>query len=326
MMKKRTFLRAMVAGAGASAVPMAFADEAFPSQAIRLVVGFAPGGATDVLARAIANRLSAKYPKGVIVENRVGAGGTIAAGVVANAKPDGHTLAFASTGAFSIAPSLFAKLPYDPAKDFAPVALVAQATYALVVNPSVPAQNVREFVAWAKANPGKLSYGSFGNGSVAHLLGELFKTTAGVDAVHIPYGGSPAMVTATIAGDVAFSIDTLQSTLPHIRSGKVRPLAVVAGKRSGVAPDIPTFAEQGIAGLDLQNWFGVTAPAATPKDVVEMLARDIDAVVGEPEFRDLCSRQGADAAHARTAEFGRFLASQQARWGQLAKASGAKVG
>lgn len=324
-MQKRTFLGAVLA-AGTGALPsLGWADDAFPSQPVKLIVGFAAGGATDVLARAIAARLSSRYPKGMIVENRVGAGGTIAAAAVAKAKPDGHTLAFASTGAFSIAPSLYRKLPYDPAKDFSPVALVAQATYVLVVNPNVPARNVREFVAYAKANAGKLSYGSFGNGSVAHLLGELFKTTAGVDAVHVPYGGSPAMVTATISGDVAFSIDTLQSTLPHIKSGKVRPLAVVATRRSSVAADIPTFAEQGIAGLDLQNWFGVVAPAGTPREVVEMLARDIDAVVAEPEFRELCSRQGADAAQALGAEFGRFLRSQQERWGRLAAASGAQV-
>ena len=322
MLKKRTFLGAMASGAFAS---LSSAQEALFSQPLRLIVGFAPGGATDVLARAIAARLSTKYPKGVIVENRVGAGGTVAANVVAKARPDGTTLAFASTGAFSIAPALYTKLPYDPAKDFEPVALVAQATYVLVVNPSVPAKNVRELVAYAKANPGKLNYGSFGNGSVAHLLGELYKTTTRTHAVHIPYGGSPAMVSATIAGDVQFSIDTLQSTLPHIRSGKVRALAVVAAKRSDVAPEIPTFAEQGINGLDLQNWFGVVAPAGTPREMVNALARDIDAIVAEPEFRELCSRQGADAAQARGQEFGRFLSQQQQRWGALAKASGAKI-
>lgn len=322
ILNKRSFLGALLASAAPS---FTWAADTVPAQPVRLVVGFAPGGATDVLARAIATRLSTKYPKGVIVENRVGAGGTIAAAAVADAKPDGHTLAFASTGAFSIAPSMYAKLQYDPLKDFEPIALVAQATYVLVVNPSVPANNVRELVAYAKANPRKLNYGSFGNGSVAHLLGELFKTTTGTHAVHIPYAGSPAMAAATIAGDVQFSIDTLQSTLPHIKAGKVRPLAVVAAKRSGVAPDIPTFAEQGINGLDLQNWFGVVAPAGTPREVVEMLSRDIDAIVAEPEFRELCSRQGADAAHARGTEFGKFLLVQQQRWGALAKAAGVRV-
>ncbi len=323
-MNKRIFLFGLAAAlAGAS--PAASAADAFPSQPVKLVVGFAPGGATDVLARAIATKLSAKYPNGVIVENRTGAGGTIAAGVVANAKPDGYTLAFASTGAFSIAPSLYRKLPYDPAKDFVPVALVAQATYALVINPSIPARTVGEFVSYANANKGKLSYGSFGNGSVAHLLGELFKTSTGVDAVHVPYAGSPAMVMATMSGEVAFSLDTLQSTLPHIRSGKVRALAVVADKRSGVAPDIPTFAEQGVKGLDLQNWFGVVAPAGTPAAVTDMLARDIAAIVADPAFRELCSRQGADAAQATSTDFGKFLAAQQERWGQLATQSGARI-
>lgn len=323
-MNKRNFVLAALAAAAGVASTGAAADS-FPSRPVKLVVGFAPGGATDVLARAIANKLSAKYPHGVIVENRTGAGGTIAAGAVAMAKPDGYTLAFASTGAFSIAPSLYRKLSYDPAKDFAPIALVAQATYVLSINPAIPARNVSEFVAYAQANKGKLSYGSFGNGSVAHLLGELFKTNTGVDAVHVPYGGSPAMVMATMSGEVAFSLDTLQSALPHIRAGKLRALAVVAAKRSDVAADIPTFAEQGIKGIDLQNWFGVVAPAGTPAAVTEMLMRDIGAIVAEPAFRELCSRQGADAAQAGGAVFGQFLATQQARWGQLAVQSGARI-
>lgn len=324
-MQKRLFLALAIA-----ALPMlpsgpVWAADPFPSQPIRLVVGFAPGGATDVLARAIAARLSGQYPRGIVVENRPGAGGTIAAQAVASAKPDGYTLAFASTGAFSIAPSLYRKLPYDPARDFTPVALVAQATYVLIVNPALPARNVAEFIAHAKANPGKLSYGSFGNGSVAHLLGELLKTSTGIDAVHIPYAGSPAMVSATISGDVAFSIDTLQSALPQIKAGKVRALAVVSDKRSGVAPDLPTFAEQGVAGLDLQNWFGVTAPAGTPAAITAQLARDISAAVAEPAFQELLTRQGADAAQATGAEFGRFLVAQQARWGELARRSGAQI-
>lgn len=324
MMNKREFLLTSLAFGGLNALP-ALAADAYPAQTVKLVVGFAPGGATDVLARAIATQLSARYPKGVIVENRTGAGGTIAANAVAQARPDGYTLAFASTGAFSIAPSLYRKLPYNPAKDFVPVALVAQATYVLVINPKLPAQNVREFITYGKAQGDKLSYGSFGNGSVAHLLAELFKSNTGVQAVHVPYGGSPAMVMATISGDVAFCIDTLQSALPHVRAGKLRALAVVAPQRSQVAADIATFAEQGVAGIDLQNWFGVTAPAGTPAEIVQLLARDIGAIVADPAFRELCSRQGIDAVSGGPEEFGRFLAMQEERWGRLARQSGAQI-
>jgi len=324
-MKRRTFTGLALAGLAMCAAPAASMADTYPSRPVKLVVGFAPGGATDVLARAIATRLGAKYPSGVIVENRTGAGGTIAANVVAKAQPDGYTLAFASTGAFSIAPSLYSNLQYDPQQDFTPVALVAQATYVLVVNPKLPVGNVAEFVSYAKANGDKLSYGSFGNGSVSHLLAELLKSATGTQAQHIPYGGSPAMAMATISGEVAYSLDTLQSALPHIRAGKVRALAVVAAKRSSVAPDIPTFAEQGVKGLDLQNWFGVVGPAGMPKDIAEQLGRDIDAVVAEPAFKELCSSQGADAAQATGAAFGTFLKDQQERWGDLARQSGARI-
>lgn len=323
-MNKRDFLLGAL-GFGGLWASSAVAAESYPSQTVKLVVGFAPGGATDVLARAIATQLSTKYPKGAIVENRTGAAGIIAAQAVAQARPDGHTLAFASTGAFSIAPSLNRKLPYDPVKDFTPVALVAQATYVLVASSSLSARDAKEFIAYGRALGERLSYGSFGNGSINHLLGELLKGATGLQAVHVPYAGSPAMAMATMSEEVAFSIDTLQSALPHIRAGKLRALAVVAPRRSQVAPDIPTFMEQGIDGLDLQNWFGVLAPAGTPEETVQMLARDIGVIVNDPAFQDLCSRQGADAVPGGPAEFARFLAVQQERWGNLARQSGVQL-
>ncbi|HEY0295346.1 MAG TPA: tripartite tricarboxylate transporter substrate binding protein [Bordetella sp.] len=304
----------------------AHAADSYPGKPIRLVVGFAPGGATDVLARTVASRLSEKLHGNVVVENRTGAGGLIAGNFVAKSAPDGYTLAFASTGAFSIGPSLYKKkLPYDPIKDFTPVALVSQNTHVLVVNPSVPAKTVAELVAYAKSKPGALSYGSFGNGSTSHLLAEQFKKLAGVDAVHIPYAGSPAMVTATMTGDVAFAVDTLQSSLPYIRSGKLRALAVISPDRSPVAPEIPTFKEAGYADIDLKNWYGIVAPAGTPAEVVDILAKNITEIVGSPDFRDFVSRQGGETATAQGPEFGAFLAVQEKRWGGLVKASGATV-
>ncbi|MGP1613722.1 MAG: Bug family tripartite tricarboxylate transporter substrate binding protein [Pollutimonas bauzanensis] len=310
---------------GALSSVQALAADAYPSKPIRLIVGFAPGGATDVLARSLANRLSAKFPKGIIVENRVGAGGLIGANAVAKANPDGYTLAFASTGAFSIAPYIQKTLPYDAIKDFTPVGLIAQNTHVLVVNPDVPAKTVKELVDYAKSNPGKLSYGSFGNGSTSHLLAEQFKTAAGVDAVHIPYAGSPAMVTSTMAGDTAFAVDTLQSSLPYIRSGKLRALAVISESRSPVASDIPTFKEGGIDGIDLKNWYGVVAPAGTPESVVTMLSQDIAEVVADPDFRAFLAQQGSEPAAASGEEFSKFLAAQSKRWGELVKASGAQI-
>jgi len=311
--------------AALSAVPAGAADT-YPAKPIRLIVGFAPGGATDVLARAVASRLGEKLHGSVVVENRTGAGGVIAGGAVAKAEPDGYTLAFASTGAFSIGPYLYKqKLPYDTVKDFAPVALVAQNTHVLVVNPAVPAKTVAELVAYAKSRPGELSYGSFGNGSTSHLLAEQFKTVAGVNAVHIPYAGSPAMATATMTGDVAFSVDTLQSSLPYIRSGKLRALAVVSPERSPVAPEIPTFKEAGLAGIDLKNWYGVVAPAGTPAEVLSTLGKAIDEIVADPAFRDFVGKQGGEPAQASGEAFGKFLAVQDRRWGELAKASGASI-
>lgn len=312
-------IAAAMAGLGARAA------DTYPSKTVKLVVGFAPGGATDVIARFVANRLSSRLGSSVIVENRTGAGGTIAANAVAKADPDGYTLAFASTGAFSIAPSIYGKLTYDPVKDFVPVALVAQNTHVLVVNPSVPAKTAAELIAHAKANPGKLSYGSFGNGSTSHLLSEQLRKVGGIEAVHVPYAGSPAMVTATITGDVAFSIDTIQSALPHIRAGKVRALAVVSENRSPIETGIPTFKEGGLEGIDLKNWYGVVAPKGTPEAAIALLAREIDRVVAEPEFREFLAKQGAEAAHASGPAFGKFLEAQRSRWGELAKASGARV-
>lgn len=307
-----------------SPLPASAAD--YPDKPIRLVVGFAPGGATDVLARAVATRLSEKLPGNVVVENRTGAGGTIAAGAVAKSAPDGYTLAFASTGAFSIGPFLYKqKLPYDTAKDFVPVGLVSQNTHVLVANAALPAKTVAELVAFAKSKPGALSYGSFGNGSTSHLLAEQFKKSSGIDAVHIPYAGSPAMVTATVTGDVAFSVDTLQSALPHIRAGKLRALAVVSPDRSPVAPDIPTFKEAGYAGIDLKNWYGIVAPAGTPAAVVDVLAKHIARIVDAPDFRDFVAKQGGETAQASGPDFGKFLQVQEQRWGGLVKASGATI-
>jgi len=273
--------------------------QVWPSKPVTLMVPFAPGGTTDIVARPFAQALSQEFGQPFVVENRAGAGGTLAAGIAAHAAPDGYTL-FVATVAHTMATSLYKQLSYDFEKDFVPITVLASVPNILVVNPSVPAKSVRELIDYARANPGKLSYGSAGNGSTEHLSAELFKSMTGADMVHIPYKGSSPAVTDLLAGRVQLMFDNLASALPNIKAGKVRALAVTTAKRSQFIPELPTLAESGLPGFDLTTWWGVMAPAGTPDAVVERLAGEINRAMGLPDIKERFAAMGSEAPSVRS--------------------------
>jgi tripartite-type tricarboxylate transporter receptor subunit TctC len=267
--------------------------QAYPSKPIRWIVPFPPGGSTDLLARVVGQKLSEAWGQPVIVENRGGAGGTLGAAEAAKATPDGYTLLMGAIH-HTIASSVYPKLPYDFQKDLAPITIVAIVPNVLVVNSSVPAKSVAELIAHAKANPGKLTYGSAGLGTAHHLIGELFNSRAGVDILHVPYKGSAPAVADLIGGQVSIMYDTVASALPHIRSGKLRPLAVVTAKRSSALPEVPTLAETALPGFEVTTWFGAMAPAKTPKEIVTRLNAEMVKILNTPEVRKRLLDAGAE--------------------------------
>ena len=240
----------------------------FPTKTVRLVVPFPPGGPLDTTGRAIAQKLTEAWGQSVVVDNRPGAGGNIGADLVAKSPPDGYTVVMGALSTHAVNPSLYPAMPYDAVKDFAPITLVAVTPNVLVVNPSLPVKSVQDLVAYAKANPNKLSFGSGSNGSAGHLAGELFKVETGIDIVHIPFKGAAPAMQALLAGDTQFMFDNLASSMPQVKAGKLRALAVTTAKRSSLVPELPTMAETGLPGFDIATWFGLLAPAGTPKDVI----------------------------------------------------------
>jgi tripartite-type tricarboxylate transporter receptor subunit TctC len=267
--------------------------QAWPSKPISLVVPFPPGGTTDVLARALSEKLSQSLGQTVIVENKPGAGATLGADYVAKSKPDGYTLLVGAVH-HTIASSVYKKLPYDFQKDFAPITEIALVPNVLVVNANTPAKNVAELVKLAKAQPGKLNYGSNGNGTAQHLIGNQFENMTGTDLVHIPYKGSGPMASDLLGGQITMSFDTIAPVLPHIKAGKLRALAVTTAKRSSALPDVPTLDEAGLKGFNIGTWFGVLAPAATPKNVLVRLNTEMAKVIQSPEFRKRMDEIGAE--------------------------------
>ena len=267
--------------------------QAWPSKAISLVVPFPPGGTTDVLARALGEKLSQSLGQPVIVENRPGAGATLGADYVAKSKADGYTLLVGAVH-HTIASAVYKKLPYDFQKDFAPITEIALVPNVLVINTATPAKNVSELVALAKAQPGKLNYGSNGNGTAQHLIGTQFENITGTDLVHIPYKGSGPLATDLLGGQITMSFDTISPVLQHIKSGKLRALAVTTAKRSSALPDVPTLDEAGLKGFDIGTWFGVLAPVATPKDVAARLNAEMVKVIQSPDFRKRMDEIGAE--------------------------------
>jgi tripartite-type tricarboxylate transporter receptor subunit TctC len=299
--------------------------QAWPARPVHLVVPYAAGGPVDVSARLLANGLQMRLGQPVVVENRVGAGGNLAAEFVAKSAPDGYTLVMGAIATHAINPALYARVGYDPLRDFRPIALVVLVPNVLVVNNGVPAHNVQEFVAHLKKNPGRLDFASGSTGSTGHLAGELFKQLTGTDMVHIPYKGSAPAIADLLAGRVHLMFDNLAGSLPNIRAGKVRALAVTTSRRSGFLPDLPTMEEAGVKGFDLSTWWGVMGPAGMPDAAVTRLAAETQAVLKEPGVAEKLRAMGSEAPAFSPAEFGAFVAREAATYGPLVRRSGAKA-
>jgi len=295
----------------------------YPDHPVRLIVPFPPGGSNDVVARLVANQLSAKLGNKVFVDNRGGAGGVLGTEAAASAAPDGYTLLIVSI-AHSVNPALY-KLSYDPIKSFTPISILATGPNVLAVNPSLPVKSVAELVALAKQKPGELDYASAGIGSFQHLGGELFKLTAGVDLVHVPYkGGGPAMADV-IAGHVKIMFSSLVQTTPFIKAGQLRALGIGGAKRNVVLPDVPTIAEAGVPGYEANNWWGIRAPAGTPKAIVDRLYGDIQAVLTSPELKAAFDREGAATVTMSSEEFAKYIENEIVKWGRVVKEGNIKA-
>ena len=299
--------------------------QTYPAKPVRIIAGFPPGGAADLLARVVADKLSAALGQSFVVENRPGAGGTIGADAVAKAAPDGYTLLLGVTASQTIAPSIYKSLPYDAARDFKPVALVATIPVTLVVHPSVPANTAREFVALAKAAPAPMQYASSGSGAIPHLAGELFQLSQGVKLQHVPYKGAPLAMSDLLAGRVQLMFDNLPTVLAHIRSGKLRALAVAGDKRARALPDLPTLAEAGVPGVEVGSWFGVLAPGGTPDAIVATLTREIGKAVAADDAKARMEAMGAEPAYLAPGDFARLMRADTEKWAKLVKATGAQA-
>jgi tripartite-type tricarboxylate transporter receptor subunit TctC len=299
--------------------------QAYPTKPVRMIVGFPPGGGTDILARIVAQKLADAWGQQVIVENRPGASATIGANVVAKAAPDGYTLAMGQLTPNAIAPALYPKLPYDALKDFVPITLVGTSPNILVVNPALPAKNLAELVAYAKARPGRLTYASSGPGSLQHIAAELFKSMAGVDLVHIPFKGSGQAVVDLVAGQVDMNFDSIPATIQHIRSGKLRALAVTSARRASGFADVPTIAESGYPGYDLTTWWGLFAPAGTPEDVLERVHADAVATLRNPEVRERFAGLSVDPGGGSRGDFAGYVREEVAKYARIVKQLGIKV-
>jgi len=299
--------------------------QAYPNKTVRMIVGFPPGGGTDVVARVISAKLSEWWGQAVAVENRPGATGTIGADAVAKSAPDGYTLIMGHVNSHAIAPNLFAKLPYDAIKDFAAVSYVGYVPNVLAVHPSVPAKSVKELVALLKSKPGQLNYASSGNGSTQHLAGEMFKQLTGTSIVHVPYKGSGDAIKDLLGGVVAMNFDTMPPVLPHVQAGKLRGLAISTPRRLSQLPDVPTFEEEGIRGFDVTNWYGVMAPGDTPREIVQKLNADINKAMQVPEVRSRLEAVGTQLNEQSAAQFEAFMKSEVAKYAKLIKSANIRI-
>jgi tripartite-type tricarboxylate transporter receptor subunit TctC len=307
------------------ALPNAACAQTWPSGPITIIVPFVPGGTTDIIAREIGQKLSERLGKPVVIDNRGGAGGTLGAGIAAKAAPDGYTL-FMATIAHTIAPGLYRKgLPYDFERDFAPITVVASVPNILLVNPAVPARNEKELIAYLKANPGKVSFGSAGNGSVEHLAGELFRYMTGTDIVHVPYKGGAPMLADLMSGQIQMAIETSGAAAPFARSGKVRALGVSTTRRSAAFPDLPTMAEAGVPGYEVTTWYGLVAPVGTPADIVNKIHDQVVAALRTPEMKKRLDDIGAEPGGMTPANFAAFIAAETTKWSKVIKDSGATI-
>jgi len=306
------------------AVPAQAQD--YPVKPIRLIVPFAAGGPMDIMSRAIADKLTSAWGQQVVVDNRGGAGGSIGSDIAAHSAPDGYTLLTGHIGTHAVNVSLYPKLGYDPVKDFAPITLMATLPLGLFVHQSVPARSVRELIAYAKARPGQLNFASAGSGGPTHMAGEMFKAMAAIDIVHVPYKGNAAALNDLIAGQAQMMFSNLLTAMPHVRSGRLRAIAISSAKRSPQAPDLPTVAESGVPGYDILPWYGVLAPARTPRALVIKLNREIRAILEAPEMKSRFMAQGIDLVTSTPEEFGTLIRTEIPKWRKVVKDSGASVG
>jgi len=324
-----TFARGVAAtlfiAAATLVAPQVASAQAYPTKPVRMVVPFPPGGSLDIAGRLIAQKLSEAWGQSVVVENKPGAGGNIGADLVAKSPADGYTILLGALSTHAVNPSLYKTMPYDAAKDFAPITLIAVTPNVLVVNASSPVNNVKEFIAYAKANPGKLAFGSGSSGSAGHLAGELFKVETGTDAVHVPFKGGAPATQALLAGDTQFMFDNLANAMAQVKAGKLKALAVTTAKRSPLVPDLPTMAEAGLPGFDISTWYGFFAPAGTPPAIVAKWNADVTKILNSPDVRAKFVADGAEPSPNTPEQFAQMIAAELAKYAKLVKASGAKV-
>jgi tripartite-type tricarboxylate transporter receptor subunit TctC len=299
--------------------------QTYPNKSIRLIVPFPPGGPADILSRAIGQKLTDSWGQQVVVDNRAGAGGTIGSDLAAKGAPDGYTLLMGFVGTHAINPSLYSSLPYDVVKSYEPVSLVSTATIILVLHPSLPAKSVKELIAVAKSKPGELTFGSPGNGTPQHLAGELFNTMAGVKMTHVPFKGAVPAINDLLGGRISLIFSSAPPALPHVASGKLRALAVTSARRSSVSPDLPTVSESGLPGFEVINWYGVLAPARTPKSIVDKLNAEITRITNMPDVKERLSTVGIEALSSTPAQFAAFIKEETAKWAKVVKFSGARL-
>jgi tripartite-type tricarboxylate transporter receptor subunit TctC len=317
------FRAACAAAVLAAVVNGTHAAQSYPDRHVRLIVPYPPGGVTDVLARTIAQRISNQWGQQMVVDNRAGASGNIGIAIAAKAPADGYSIAFGNAQTHAINASLFKTLPFDPIKDFAPVTMVARVSNVLLVSPGFPAKTLGDVIAMAKSKPGQLTFASNSVGSSNHLTGELLKTMAGIDLVHVPYKTSTTAAIDLIGGRVALMFDNLTTAIPQIKAGKLRALAVTSERRVAELPDVPTMVESGLKGFVVTPWWGIFAPAGTPRAIVDKLNRDIVAVLHSKEVKDYLATQATEVVSSSPQEFAAYLKGEIARWAQVVKASGA---
>ena len=314
------FLFTVVAAANTTAV----SGQAYPTKPIRMIVPFAPGGGTDNLARMLSKKISETFEQSVVVDNRGGAGGIVGTELAAKAAADGHTILMTSS-AHTIIPATYGTLPYEPLKDFAPISLLTAQPYLMVVHPSVPANSVKDFIVLAKSRPGQLNYASGGNGTAPHLAAELLKSSTGIDLVHVPYkGGGPAVI-AIVSGEVAVLFSSLPTTLPQVQAGRLKMLAISSAKRSAVLPSLPTLAESGVPDFEVINWYGLLAPARTPRPIIDKLHDTTVRLLRAPDMLARLTSDGTDAVGETPEHFRDYLAMELTKWDKLGRAIGLKA-
>jgi tripartite-type tricarboxylate transporter receptor subunit TctC len=305
-------------------VGTAHAQEPYPSKPLRLILPFPPGGGTDILGRLLAERLAANLGQPVVTENRGGAGGNVGAEAAARSAPDGYTLVLVAPS-LAISPTLYSKLNYDPVKDFAPIALVASVPNVMITHPSVPANNLQEFIALAKSKPGGMNFGSGGSGTSNHLAGELLNLTAGIKLVHVPYKGVNLAMNGVLAGEVHLAFIGIPVPAPHIKAGRLRALAVLARERSPILPDVPTAAEAGLGNFDVTTWYGILAPAGTPRPIVLRLNAELVKVMRDAEMKERLATMATDPLTSTPEEFGAYIQAEIAKWGDVIRKAGLRA-